>query len=151
MELAENALERDELADEHVGLVDLVGEHDEALLARKLEHGANVLLGKRGTGGVAGVDDDDSAGVDAGLLGLLVRLLDRVDVGTPVLGLVEEVGDAGGVQDGERGGVERVLGNGHEDAALLIGADDVQEGVNARGSTRREVDVLPVGREAIAL
>lgn len=150
LQLAEHALERDELADEDVGLVDFVGEDDEALLARELEDGADVLLGEGGAGGVAGVDDDDGASVDAGVLGLLVRLLDGVDVGAPILGLIEEVGNAGGVQDGERGGVERVLGDGNQDAALLIGADDVQEGVDSRRSTGREVDVLPVGREAIA-
>lgn len=150
LQLAEHTLERDELADENVGLVDFVGEDDKALLARELEDGADVLLGEGGAGGVAGVDDDDGASVDAGVLGLLVRLLDGVDVGAPVLGLIEEVGNASGVQDGERGGVERVLGDGNQDAALLIGANDVQEGVDSRRSTGREVDVLPVGREAIA-
>lgn len=53
------------------------------------------------------------------------------------------------VQNGERGGVERVLRDRDEDAALLVGADDVQEGVDSRRSAGGEVDVCLAGRESV--
>lgn len=151
LHLAEDRLEAVELADKDVGLVDLVGHDEEVLFVGKVDDGADVLLGERGAGGVAGVDDDDAADVEAVGLALFVALADDVEVGAPVLGLVEVVGDGGGVEESERGSVEGVLGDGDHDAALLGGADDVEEGVDAGRGTGREVDVGGVGGEAITL
>lgn len=131
LHLAQDALEAVELADEDVGLVHLVGHDDELLLAGKVDHGAHVGLGQGGAGGVARVDDDDAADVDALGLGLFMRGADGLEVGAPGLVLVEVVGDAGGVEDGEGGGVERVLRDGDEDARLGGLGEDVKQGVDA--------------------
>lgn len=125
LQLAQDTLEAVELADEDVGLVDLVGHDHQVLGVGEVDDGADVLLGEGGAGGVAGVDDDDAAHVDALLLGLLVGGADGVEVGAPGLGLVEVVGDARGVEDREGGGVEGVLRNGHQDTRVWRGADGV--------------------------
>lgn len=151
LQLAKDLLEAVELANEDVGLVDLVGHDDEVLLAGELEDGADVLLGEGGTRGVTGVDDYDAAHVDAIGLGLLVCAADGVQVGTPVLGLIEVVGDAGSVEDGEGGGIEGVLWDGDQDTGVGSGADGVEEGVDAGGGTGGEVDVGRVRGEAVTL
>lgn len=150
LQLAENALEAVELADEDVGLVDLVGHDDELLLAGEVDHGANISLGQRGSSGVTRVDDDNAADIDTLGLGLFIRGTDGLEVGAPGLGLVEVVGNAGGVEDGEGGGVERVLGDGDEHARLGGLGEDVKKGVDAGRGTGREVDVGRVGGEAIS-
>lgn len=122
---SENGLEGVELAGEHVGLVDLIGNENKALLAGELDDGADVSLGKRGTGGVTGVDDDDGTSIDTFGLGLLIRGLDGLKIGTPKPGLVQVIGHAHGIENSQAGGVKRVLGNGDEDAAVLVGAEDV--------------------------
>ena len=61
------------------------------------------------------------------------------------------VGDAGGIEQGEGGSVERVLGDGDEDTRVRSGADGVEEGVDAGGGTGREVDVGGVRGEAVSL
>lgn len=99
LHLSEHALEADELANKDIGLVDFVGEEYKTFLTSKLDDGADVLLGQGGACRVAGVDDDNGAHVDAVGLGLLVGLLDDVQIGTPVLGLVQVVRDACGIQD----------------------------------------------------
>lgn len=138
-----------ELADEDVGLVDFVGHDHELLVGGELEDGADVGLGQGGAGGVARVDDDDGAHVDAVALGLAVGVLDGGQRRAPVCGLVEVIGHAGRVEDGEGGGVERVLGDGHEDAGVWGGADDVQKGIDAGRGTGREVDACRIGGKAI--
>jgi hypothetical protein len=142
LQVAEGFFEGDELADEDVGLVDFVGDDDELVLGGELEHALDVLGGERGAGGVARVDDAD--GLDVGALGhgLVVALLDGGHAGAPVGGLVEEVGYAAGVEDGEGGGVERVLGDGHHDACLGLCADDVQQRVDAGRGAVAEVDAV---------
>lgn len=149
LEASEDGLEAVELANKDVGLVDLVGHDDQVLLVGELEDGADVLLGERGAGGVAGVDDDDASDVGALLDGLVVRGTDDVEVGSPVLGLVKEVGNSLGVEEGEGGSVERVLGDGDEDAGVGVGADGVEESVHTGRGTGGEVDLGGVGREAI--
>ena len=58
------------------------------------------------------------------------------------LRLVEVVRDALGVEDGQRGCVERVLvGRGTEHARLKARADDVQQRVDAGRGSSGEVDV----------
>lgn len=151
LHLAQDALEAVELAHEDVGLVDLVGHNDEVLLVGEVEHGTDVVLGEGGAGRVARVDDDEGADIDAVGLGLLVGLAQGVEIGAPVLRLVEVVGDAGGVEDGEGGCVERVLGDRDEDAGVGSGADGVEEGVDTGGGTGGEVDVGWVSREAVAV
>ena len=75
---AQDGLEALELANKDVGLVDLVGHDDEVLLLGEIDDGTDVLLGERGTRGVAWVDDDDAADVDAVGRGLLVGGADGV-------------------------------------------------------------------------
>lgn len=140
-----------ELADEHVGLVDLVGDENEVLALREVDDGADVLLGEGRARRVARVDDDDGARVDALGLGLLVGGGYGGKVGAPGTRLVEVVRDAGGVEDGERGGVEGVLGDRDEDARFGVRADDVEESVDAGGRAGGEVDMRGVRGEAVAL
>lgn len=96
----------------------------------ELDDGPDVLLRQGGAGGVARVDDDYGADIGALGRGLLVGLLDDGQVGAPILGLVQEVGDARSVQDGQGGRVERVLGDGDQDSGLLVCADDMEQGVD---------------------
>ena len=56
--------------------------------------------------------------VDGGLEGL--------DVGGPVVGLIEVVWDALGIQKREGSGVEWVLWDWDENAGVWAGADDIQ-------------------------
>ena len=112
LQVAEALFERGEFADEDVGLVDLVREHDEFFLRRELDHAADVVGGEAGAGRVARVDDDDGAHVRAFVLGLLVSGFDGGEVGAPGFAFVEVVGDAAGVEHGERGGVEGILRDG---------------------------------------
>lgn len=148
---AEDRLEAVKLADKDVGLVDLVGHDEQVFFVGKVDDGADVGLGQGGAGGVARVDYDDAADVESVGLALFVALADGVEVGAPVLGLVEVVGHGRGVEEGERGCVKRVLRDGDHDTGLLGGADDVEERVHARRGTGREVDVGRVGGEAITL
>ena len=128
---AKDGLEGVELADEDVGLVDLVGHDDQFLLLGVLDDGADVFFGKGRASRVSGVDDDNGAGVDAVRLRLFVCFFDGGEVGAPGFGLVEEVGHAGCVQDREGGGVEGVLRDGDEYSGGLVSADDVEKGVHA--------------------
>lgn len=150
LKLPENALEAVELALEDVGLVDLIGHHDEVLLVGEVEDGADVVLRERRAGGVARVDDDNGTDIGAVGLGLFVGTADRLEVGAPVLGLIEVVGNACCVEDGEGGGVERVLRDRDEDAGVGSGANDVKQGVDTGGGTGGEVDLGGVGGEAIS-
>lgn len=140
LHVAQDGLEAVELADEDVGLVDFVGEDDEVLLGGKVDDGFDVFVGEGGAGGVAGVDDGDGADVGAGFLCGGEGGVDAVDRGGPVVGFVEVVGDAGGVEEGEGCGVEGVLGDGDEDTSFGARADDVQEGVDTGGGAGAEVD-----------
>lgn len=151
LHLAQDALEAVELADKDVGLVDLVGDNDEAALVGELDDGADVGLGERGARRVARVDDGNGPHVEALGDALFVRLADRVHVCAPVLGLVEVVGDRGGVDQRQRRRVQRVLRDRDHDARLLGAAEDAEEGVDAGRGAGREVDVGGVGGEAIAL
>jgi hypothetical protein len=54
-----------------------------------------------------------------------------------------------GVHESECGGVKRVLRDGDHDARVLVGANDVEKGIDARRGTSRQVDLGRVGREAI--
>lgn len=76
LELTQHPLERDEFPYEDVGLVDLIGEDHETFLAGVVDHGSDVFLWQRGTGGVTGVDNDDGADIDAFGFGFLVSGLD---------------------------------------------------------------------------
>lgn len=149
-ELAERALKGREAALEDVGLVDLVREHDEAFLRRELEDRADVGGGEGGARGVSGIDDDDGADVCALFAGGGEGALDCVEVRGPVCGFLEVVGDAAGVEEGERRGVEGVLGDWDEDAGLRTGADDVHEGVDAGGGAGGQEDVVGRGGVAVA-
>lgn len=151
LHLAQDALEAVELADKDVGLVDFVGDENEALFVGKVDDGADVVFGERGAGGVAGVDDGNGAHVEAVGDALFVGLADDVEVGAPALGLVEVVGDSGGIDERQGGCVQRVLRNRDQDASLLGGTNDIEEGVDARRGAGREVDVGGVRGEAIAL
>lgn len=150
LELTEDSLEAVELANEDICLVDLVGHNNEVLLVGELKDGTDVLLGQRGTGRVAGVDDDDASDVDTVGLGLFIGAADRLEVGAPVLGLVEVVGDGSGVDEREGGGVEGVLRDGDENTGVGSGADDMEESVHTGGGAGREVDFGGIGRVAIA-
>lgn len=151
LQLAQDTLEAVELANEDVGLVDLIGHDDELLLGGEINHRADIFLGKGGSGRVTGVDDDNGADVDAVSLGLVVCSSDGGEVGGPGLGFVKVVGNAGGVEDGEGGGVERILRNGDEDTRLVGLGEDVKKSVDSGRGTGREVDVVRVGREAVSL
>lgn len=149
LQLAQNALEGVELANEDVGLVNFVSHHHKLLLRSVVVNGANVILGQGGTGRVAGVDNDNSTNIGAFGGGLLVGGLDSVQIGTPACGLVEVVRNAGGVEDRQCCGVERVLGNGHQNTALGVLGDDVKEGVDTGRGTAREVNVGGIGGESV--
>jgi hypothetical protein len=60
-----------------------------------------------------------------------VGFFDGGEIGAPVLAFVEVVWYAFGVEDGEGCCVERVLGNGDENAGVGPSADYMEEGVNA--------------------
>jgi hypothetical protein len=64
--------------------------------------------------------------------------------------LVKEVRNSGGVQEGESGSIKRVLRNWNKNAGFRRGADDVEKGVDTRGGTGGQVDVIGICREAIA-
>ncbi len=149
LEVAEAPFERGELADEDVGLVDLVREHDELLLRRELEDAADVVGGQAGARGVAGVDDDDGAHIRAFLLRLLIRGFDGGEVRPPCFALIEVVWHAAGVEHGERGGVEGVLRYRDQDSRLRFRADDVHEGVDARRGTGAQEDAGGICRVSI--
>lgn len=150
LHVAQHGLEAVELADEDVGLVDLVGEDDEVILGGEGDDRLNVVVGEGGAGGVAGVNDGDGAHVGFFFLGLAQGRLDAADVRGPMVLLVEIVGDAFGVEEGEGGGVERVLWDWNEDSGVGAGADDVEEGVNSGGRSGAEVYGSWVGRMAIS-
>ena len=99
LHLAQDALEAVELAHKDVGLVHLVCHHHEVLSRGEVEHGADVLLREGGAGRVAGVDDDDTANVDAIGLGLLVGGANGVEIGAPVLRLVQVIRYTGSVKN----------------------------------------------------
>lgn len=151
LHLAQDALEAVELANEDVGLVDLVSHEDDVLLAGKVNDSTDVLFGERGTGRVTRVDDNHAADIDTLGNGLVVRGLDGLEGGAPVLGLVEVVGNGRGVENGECRRVERVLGDRNHNTALLFGADDVEQGVNTGRGTSGEEDVVGVGGESVTL
>jgi hypothetical protein len=88
------------------------------------------MFWERGTRGVAGVDNDYGPDVGSSFTRGGEGGLDGGELGAPIGRFVQEVGDAGCVEDGERGSVERVLGNGDEDAGLRAGADDVENSVD---------------------
>lgn len=151
LELEQDLAERVEGAEEDVGLVDLIGHDDQVLLDGKVDHGADVALGERSTRRVTGVDDDDGPNIGAAALGLFVRGLDLLEGGAPVGRLVKVVGDTRGVEDRQRGGIQGVLGDGNEDSRVGAGAYGVEESVDTRRGTGREVDVSRVSSEAVAL
>ena len=68
-----------------------------------------------------------------------------------MVGLIEVVWDALGVQEGEGCGVERVLWDWDEDTGVWTGADDVEEGVDSGRGAGCEVDLVWVGWVTITL
>lgn len=150
LQLAQDTLEAVELANEDVGLVDLVSHNDELLLAGEVDHRADIFLRKGSSGRVTRVDDDNGTDVDAVSLGLVVCSPDCGEISGPGLGFVEVVRNTGGVEDGEGGGVERILGDGDENARFVGLGEDVKKSVDSGRGTGREVDVVRVGREAVS-
>ena len=151
LELAEGFLEGGELADEDVGLVDLVRHHHQILVGGEAEDVRDGVGGQAAARGVARVDHDDGADVGAVALSIGVGVLDGGHVRGPATGLVEVVGHAPRVQQGQGGGVERVLRDGYQDACFWFRADDVHKRVHPRARARRQKDGGGVRGEAIAL
>lgn len=136
--------------DEDVGLVDFVGDDYEFFSSGQSDCRLDVVVGERGTCRVARVDDADCADVGAVLLRFGELRLDGLDVGGPMLGFVEVVGHALGVEKGEGRRVEWVLRDGDEHACRWTGADYVQERVDAGGGAGGEVDAVWVGWVVVA-
>jgi hypothetical protein len=151
LQLAQALLEGDELALEDVGLVDLVGNNDQTLLSGDIKDLLDVVGAQGGSGRVTRVDDDNGTHVDRGGLGLLDRLEDRIDVGSPGLLLFEEIRHAAGVQQGEGCGIERVLRDRDQNTGAFVVTDDAQESADTGRGTSSQEQVLGVGREAVAV
>jgi hypothetical protein len=83
--------------------------------------------------------------------GLLDIPLDVLDVETPSLRLLEEVGYWSGGVESESGGVEGVLRNGDEDAILGRGNKGLEEVGDTGGSAGSDVDLRWRGRVAVTL
>lgn len=149
LQLAQNALEAMELSNEDVGLVHLVSHENEVLLAGKVNDATDILLRQRSTSGVTGVDDYNAADINAVGLGLVVRGADGVEIGTPFLGFVQVVRNWGGVEEGEGGRVERILGDRNHNTTVLVLADDVEQSVDSGRGTGREINVRRVGGESV--
>jgi len=114
-------------------LIHFIREHDQRLLRRELKDFADFLGCETAAGRVTRVDYDDGADVGAVFAGGGEAGFDAGEICSPGLGFVEVVRHAAGVEEGEGGGVERVLRDWDEDAGGGGGADDVHEGVDAGG------------------
>ena len=127
-----------------VGLVDLVGEQDEVVRGAEADELLHRGLVEHRACRVARVDDHERAGLDALADGVCDRLLDRGRGGGPAGLLVEVVGYADALVRGERGGVERVLRDGDEDAGLGARDEHREQQRHARGCASGQEDVVRV-------
>mmetsp|Transcript_14532 Transcript_14532/g.24802 ORF Transcript_14532/g.24802 Transcript_14532/m.24802 type:complete len:422 (-) Transcript_14532:368-1633(-) len=130
-------------------LVDLVRQHDQVLLVGNLEDVFDVFAAEHISGGVAGVDDDDGAQVDAEVLGRLDPLVNVARVYSPILIFVQEVLHHGAALQGEQRRVQGVLGDRHHDAVLRVPDQQLERELHALGGAIREVDVVGVDVELI--
>jgi len=150
LQIAQPLFKRHKLALEHIRLIHLVGHDDQPLLCRQLKDGAYVVGSQRGAGRIARVDDDDGAHVGAVVPRVFQRGSDPLNVRAPRPVLFEVVGHGLRAEQGQGGRVERVLRDGHEDARLRAGADDVQERVDAAGRAVGQVDLVLVAGVAVS-
>ena len=127
-----------------VGLVDFVGEEDEVVLGAEADELLHRGLVEHRARRVAGVDDHERAGLDALLDGLRDRLFDLGRGRGPAGLLVELVGYADARVRGERGGVERVLRDGDEDAGLGVRDEHREQQRHARGCAAGQENVVRV-------
>ena len=134
-----------------VGLVDFVGEEDEVVLRAEAHELLHRGLVEHRARRVARVDDHERLGLDALPDGLGDGCLDRGRGRGPAGLLVQVVGDAHARVRGEGRGVERVLGDGNEDAGLGARDEHREEQRHARGCAGGQEDVVRVRWIAIAL
>jgi hypothetical protein len=140
LKLAEYLLERGEFANEDIGLVYFVSHDHQFLLCCKFDHVFDLFFGEGGSRRVSGVDNDDCPCVNTFVCGLLICILDYLEVCAPGLLFVKVVRDDIRIENGEGGGVEWILWDWDKDTGLGSCADDVQDRVDSRGSSSGKVD-----------
>ena len=151
LQVPEDTLEGVELAllGKHVLLVHLVREDDHAVLGGEGHDVLHDLWLQHGARRVARVDHDDHGGLDALGDSALDLLLNLARVRGPPRLLVEVVWDGGGVVERQRGGIDRVLGDGDEHSDLGPLAEQGEEVGDTTGGTVCEEDVGGGGRLAL--
>jgi len=134
-----------------VGLVDFIGKENNTLAMAEIDDLSYVFFRKTLSRGVSRVNDAQCTHICS----LSSRVLDRgchvIDVEGPLMAFIEVVWDRGGIEQGESGGVERILGDGNHNTSVMVLGDDLQNGLNARGCTLGQEDMFRVGRNAVSL
>lgn len=150
LHLAEDLFEGSELAFKDIGLVHLVGHNNKGLLGGKLNDRLDVVGREHSTSGVSRVDDHNGLHINSFGDGFFVSGLNRIEVCSPGIGFVENVWDALGIKDGQSGRVQWVLGDWDKYSGIRGSTDDMEQSVDSRGGTSSEIDVVRVGRVAVA-
>ena len=153
LQLGHHLLEGHELVARAVDvlLVHLIGQDRDVLAGADLADVLDVLTGEALARGVAGVHGGDGLHRQTLRASALDALLDVSGVQSPVLLLLQVVGLVLAAEDVDGGRVQRVLGNGDQDAVRRLVDQQLQGILNGLGGTVGQEDVLGVAREAIAL
>ena len=152
-QLAHHLLEGDELVARAVDvlLVHLIG-HDHDVLARAdLANVLDVLASEALAGRVARVHRSDRLHRQTLRAGALDRLLNVSGVQSPVVLLVQIVGLVLASEHVDRSRVQRVLGNGNQNAIRRLVNQQLQAVLNTLGSTVRQENVLGISGETVTL
>lgn len=70
---------------------------------------------------------------------------------TPALGFIQVVWDGVGIEDGQGGGVEGILGNGDHDTHFVVLDNHLQSQLDTGGGTLGQEDLGGIGSKSIAL
>ena len=151
LELAQHLLERNELANKDIGLVDLVSNNDKVVISSNINDITNVLLTKNGTSGVTGVDDNNRLEINVLELGSVNNASDLINVSGPALLFIKMVLHSGRVDKSQGSRVEGVLGNGDKETGRRTGGKSGEELSDTNGGTGAEVDSLGIRGETITL
>ena len=153
LQLGHHLLEGHELVARAVDvlLVHLIGQDHDVLAGADLADVLDVLAGEALARGVAGVHGGDGLHRQTLRASALDALLDVSGVQSPVLLLLQVVGLVLAAEDVDGGRVQRVLGNGDQDAVRRLVNQQLQGILNGLGGTVRQEDVLGIAREAVAL
>ena len=122
-------------------MIHFVGKENESLLVAELDDIGHVVETEYATGGISWIDHDHRFENRSLLPRLFHSSFQPLEIERPIVLLVEVVRHGASRVEGERGGVERILGNRNENTVEGRIDEDLHEIGDSRRCSSGDVDL----------